>query len=558
MGRDALAAPHRRGWSQSVSREEPDKLADAIRGVVREQMGGSTQVKRLLVELARVVLAEAERLEAVEPEAPHATGDEPTTDKPRALEPPPVRRAEPERVPLERLRIGGAAVSTGGIAPAPASRNITARAPTSAPEQPTTNEIDLLLIVTRSRLKAESCRFFIERRAHEGDPIRDPEFSSRINAMIARAKELPSCFLWVFWKEAKQPSDAELQQIAECYDALADAAALCHRAVDPAGPFSDDEVETAFALLAEASSALRIAIGWTWLTSPDVDQDESHLWLRRETVTRTIYVRRHMMLDDPADPERASEVRREVARYIENADRRQQHEKKIESLLNKARYHAKKVADAPEPDEHDCVKIGEVIDELAEFGVRASDRRIREIGKSLVGVEFSASAPKHSWLLVHAEPDRAASSDVPHDNAVTAPGWSDRVLEVRELLRGGRMVIIGGEPRQDAIARIENAFALDAIDWITLSEHGSASGMEAPIRREETRLVLVLIKLTGHLYAERARELASDAGKPCVMMPAGYNPEQIAEQVARQAASRLERAAMVVPDDDPADHPFDR
>lgn len=531
-----------------MSWEDPERLAEAIRGVVREGMSVSPAVRRLMVELARVVIAESER-----PDTPQRA-DTPTpgngsiaAEQPGASEPSSSGSVEPERVPIERLRIGGHAVSMGGTAPA-APRSAGSRPVASPREHPATNEIDLQLIGRRSRLKAESCRFFIERREHENDPSRDAEFSTKINAMIARAKELPSCFLWVFWKEAKQPTDDELGQIAECYDALADAADLCHRAIDPESALSDDEIETAFALLAEASSALRIAIGWTWLTSPDVDQDESHLWLRRETVGRMIYVRRHMMLDDPADPERASGVRRDVARLAEAAGRRREHQKKIESLLNKARYHAKKIADAPEPEEHDCTKVGQVIDELAEFSVRASDRRIREIGRMLAGVDFPASVAKHPWLAAPAEAE-PADTDEPSDDESSAPGWSDRVLEVRELLRGGRVVIIGGERRQDAIARIENAFALDGIDWIALSEHGSGAGMEAPIRREQTRLVLVLIKLTGHLYAERARELAAEAGRPCVLMPAGYNPEQIAEQVMRQAGERLERAAVAGADD---------
>lgn len=63
--------------------------------------------------------------------------------------------------------------------------------------------------------------------------------------------------------------------------------------------------------------------------------------------------------------------------------------------------------------------------------------------------------------------------------------------------------------------------------------------MRAPIHRPETRLVIVLIRFAGHLHAEEARQHTADANKPCILLPAGYNPEQIAEHVITKAADRL-------------------
>ena len=100
-------------------------------------------------------------------------------------------------------------------------------------------------------------------------------------------------------------------------------------------------------------------------------------------------------------------------------------------------------------------------------------------------------------------------------------------------------MIIGGEPRQEAIDRISDAFLPSGVEWVQLSEHGSGDPMRAPIARQDTRLVLVLIKLTGHLHAEEARSYARQAGKSLVFLPAGYNPEQIAEQVLEQAHQKL-------------------
>jgi hypothetical protein len=120
-------------------------------------------------------------------------------------------------------------------------------------------------------------------------------------------------------------------------------------------------------------------------------------------------------------------------------------------------------------------------------------------------------------------------------------GSSERVAEVRGMLAGRRVVVIGGEARPEAVARIEEAFALAACDWVRLNEHGSGRAMAAPIAQPDTALVLVLIKLTGHLHADEAREYARAAGKPLVVLKAGYNPEQIAQAVLEQAALALAR-----------------
>lgn len=52
-------------------------------------------------------------------------------------------------------------------------------------------------------------------------------------------------------------------------------------------------------------------------------------------------------------------------------------------------------------------------------------------------------------------------------------------------------------------------------------------------------MVVVIIKLTGHLHAEEAREYAEAAGKPCVLLSGGYNPEQVAMAILAQVSERL-------------------
>lgn len=119
--------------------------------------------------------------------------------------------------------------------------------------------------------------------------------------------------------------------------------------------------------------------------------------------------------------------------------------------------------------------------------------------------------------------------------------WSNSVLSVRGLLRGKRMVIIGGERNAEAVQRLMQAFELKDAEWVELTEHGPGTPMRAPIHRPDTGVVVVIIKLTGHLHAEEAREYANAAGKPCVLLSGGYNPERVAAEIAEQASARLKQ-----------------
>jgi len=536
----------------------PDRLTDAIRRVLKEEMGRSPAVRGLLVELAELVIAEADALDAAaeddrSQESSLVVGGGPSTGAPDAIAARTAAHTDKEKgddaghapeellsapVPLTlgdagvTIEVKGSASDIAAVKRA-AAGGVDDGGP--QPSAPKPKPIDLDLIEKRARLKAESCRFFIERRRDHGDPAREPALKERLDEMIATAKSMPECFLWVFWKHEEQPADAELREIAACYDALAEATALCARAAAPDGRLTESEVQQAFQLLAEASSALRAALRATWLTSDDTDQEETHLWLRRETSVRGVFIERHMNLDDPASPERASEIIEEAKRLLAAEENRARKARMIDQLFNKAEYHANRVRNNDRPDRHDFETINAVMENLRTSGVGPTDARVTEFRESMEGVEFPADLPRHEHLSF--EPQRRNAPPADADGS-----WSERVAEVRALLKGDRVVIVGGEPRQDAIKRLEDAFGA-TIDWVELSEHGSGARMQAPIERSDTRVVLLLIKLIGHLHADQAREYARSADVPWVNIEAGYNPNTVAEQVMEQAGERLSMMA---------------
>jgi len=531
--------------------EQPDQLSAAIRGFIREQMAQSPAAAALLIQLARLVLDETAQADTrsrsanttesgsaavsqqtLQPAAhapkPRAGGSEPDPDSVRRLVP---------------LRIGDISIPIevhGSEADLRAAE--AAHTPVSAKPEPVieTPDIDLTMVVRRARLKSASCLLYIERRAAEGQPDRERPVLESMRSMIDRAQnELRECFLWAFFRERTQPGDEALREIAACYEALAEAAEACVKATNDEWLADENTLHDAMQLLAEASSALRVALRQTWLVQPDRDQDETHLWLRTEAWRRSIYVERFMSLDDPADPARAPEVTTEARTLVALLDSRQRDARRVEELANKVRYHARQLA-ADSGNEHHARTINACCEELLTKGLRSGDTRLLSLSAVIKPEHFPDTVPPGEAVASIARgPASAPSRVVEPKPAAAVRQWSDRVLEARELLRGGSLVLVGGEVRPDAVSRITDAFALNDVEWISLSEHGSGAPMQAPIARPETKAVIVLIKLAGHLHAEEARAYARQADKPCVLLPAGYNPEQIAEHLLNQAAGRL-------------------
>ncbi|MFI4883258.1 MAG: hypothetical protein ACIAQU_11815 [Phycisphaerales bacterium JB064] len=510
-------------------------------------MERSPALRQLARHLATLTLERIEELE----------GKEPAESKP-APAAPPRKVIQPNAV--APLRIGDIQVEVPVIGD---EKSVTAarEAALSQPGQSSEDDdylertsraraIDLPRVATRCRLKAESCRHQILRQDQERDTPEESESRQRMNDLIAQAKGIPDCFLWMFFRKGLPTGNEQLEVIARCYEAMAQAAELC-QAMQPLDQWRDeDEVREALQLLSTTSSALRVALEDTWLTQPDIDQDEVHQWLKLVTSEYRYHVRKHMQLNDPADPQIdmpiAATRAEKLLSDIQNQEARREQAKRS---LKKALYHAQKVRDVTESPfgeespSHDCEKVNEAVEALVEIAPPELNAMLRQIAAVVERNMFPDGLEAHAQLATAwNQLDKLASTGSQNGSEPRERAWSDDVLRVRELLRGGQLVMIGGEPRREAIDRIVDAFQVEAVAWPELSEHGTAEPMRAPIAHPDTKLVAVLIKLTGHEHAERARDFAKQASVPIVHMPAGYNPEQIAAEVLKQVSSQLQSA----------------
>jgi hypothetical protein len=90
------------------------------------------------------------------------------------------------------------------------------------------------------------------------------------------------------------------EDIARCFDAVADVVSLVMQIQDEPDQYRG-EFERCLDLLAEAQSALRVAIG-TVDGPTDTDQSQVYSWLKATASKKEISIQHHMRIDDPADP----------------------------------------------------------------------------------------------------------------------------------------------------------------------------------------------------------------------------------------------------------------
>ena len=453
----------------------------------------------------------------------------------------------PPQAPLKNvtLRIGGAAMplsvpqATPGRPEAPATpqRRATDVQGPLAPRDG--RAIDLVLIARRARLKEEACRWAKKRRQRLSEGV---DFEQAIRPMDKelgrRVRELADCYAWPLDPYAKLPDDSRLEEIAACYECLALAADLVNEvsAVEKGRAYT----EVAYQLLAEAQSALRIALVRYAEIEHDRDQDEAFHWLRDRAFSEQVYVARFMRLDDPADPGNWHDLQLRLeglhGRFLEEG--RVQRQRK--ALFNRLRYHLDPDRARLEDGLEHWRRVDDAVGELVASGLPPSNVELRDLLSPALERMPDLFQPSASLALALREIDRFLASreqePLVDDGAPSPP--TAAVQSAARLLRGGRIVLIGGEERPRSRAALERALELSELRWITTSPGESYTAFEPEIARPETTLVILAIRWASHSY-ENVKRVCERHGKPYVRLPAGYSPNQVAEQVLRQASARL-------------------
>lgn len=391
---------------------------------------------------------------------------------------------------------------------------------------------DPALIEERARLKAASCRVYAVRHRALGDQDVWNRTKLEMDQLLSKGKSLQRCFLWVFWREREQPSIEVCELCAECYENLAMIAPVAATVV------ARDELKRfraqALQLMATAQSALRVALRDTWLTSPDADQDDAHAWLRLTAQRIQQLIPRHMRLDDGADPHTWAELRSEIAALKAETEALVAGASRSSQKLNKLKYDVKRIEREGKaaPSEYWSALTAALTD------LSPDDPRVREVMRSLV--EFTVPEEFEPAIGPYVAASKASlREDDEDDDEYTVREYSSAVKRVRAALAGARVVLTGGEPYPHQQRKLEEAFELREVDWVSLREHASTDPLLSAIRRPGTRIVLVLVKLAGHAHVEDAQDQCRLLGIPCVLLKAGINPERVAADILSQVSVQL-------------------
>lgn len=562
----------------------PDARDDTLLAAVRtlltaaiERLGDRPETRDAALALARWAVEELER-------APVAARTTAPTGVATAVTPaPPVPASEPTRVvppprpvghpkviahpPLVEttLRIGDLRLEGIRVAGTPEQARAAAEAAArTAPD--TRDEIahrgrneapDISIAAQRARLKAEACRWAIERRRRVASGA---DFLAEIKptdaSLIERARSMPDCYLWMLDPRGALPDDGTLDALAGAYDTLGLAADVAREitgdnASAPTKPAALGAGASAirrdlYWLVAEAQSALRFGVLQTGQRI-DRDQMDVFIWLRDHTNADRIFVDRHMKVDDPADPTNSRDLAARLEGLLKAWRGGQSDERKQAELRRKATYHAQRVAGARDSAAalHDWTQLLVAIEGLTAMGVAPSNREITDLLLPLRDVdppEAAAIGPGARQALAATE--RLAAQLAERETEADSEAGRERSAEAAqaaELLRGKVVVFIGGERRREAQERIERDLELAELRWNTTAPHQSLSVFEPEIARPEVSVVLLAIRWSSHSYGE-LQDVCNRYGKILVRLPGGYSSNQIASQVLAQAGDRLRLA----------------
>jgi len=244
---------------------------------------------------------------------------------------------------------------------------------------------DLPMIETRCRLKRESLLWAIDRQALLAKRADyQTEISPVDRELIRRAKELPDCYLWMLSAQWRPPENArQLEDLAECFENMAAASSLARRLLADEGR-ERIVFEQALDLLAEAQSAVRMGVSQVndyW----DFDQNAVFRWLRGVAAREHILIKRHMRLDDPADPSRWADLQSRIGALESETLNREERTAERIKMLDALRDKIDQIKNLND-DEGDEVwrDVAENVEALLKLGVAPGSRELYELLETVI------------------------------------------------------------------------------------------------------------------------------------------------------------------------------
>lgn len=99
--------------------------------------------------------------------------------------------------------------------------------------------------------------------------------------------------------------------------------------------------------------------------------------------------------------------------------------------------------------------------------------------------------------------------------------------------RDASAVIVGGDPRPQAQARIQEAFGFAEIEWIDPSDHRRVESLERSIRQHAVGVVILLRSYTPHAVDNTLRPALKATDTPWISVDQGYGVTQVRRAMER-------------------------
>lgn len=395
-------------------------------------------------------------------------------------------------------------------------------------------EIDADKMIERLWLKAEASRWAGERKRlleKNAVSLAPHDFDFRM-----KAKAL-GFFLWILDDRCiRTATSDDFDMIAACYEALAEAVALAQFLLQRTSS-QPQEIESSLGLIAEAQSALRFAVAEV-SDYNDGDQMLLYRTLREIADERRIFLAKGMKLNDSVDPSEWAAIAGSVHALQQEFVERERAERRTTNLLNKLSHKASELLTAVNQEPDGWKGLVPVVEELVAYGVQPSRIEIRKALLPIVDQLPSQTEASKAFGLVLREIKRYRANSIPSKEESRPDVPSEDVQTVAKLLKGKSLLLIGAVERRKAAKAIEKAFGLKSVEWISTSEHDSYRNFEPYVARSDVAAVILLIRWASHSFGE-IKAVCDRHNKPLIRLTGGYNPNQIAAALLKQASVRL-------------------
>jgi len=404
----------------------------------------------------------------------------------------------------------------------------------------TTDNTELRLIEDRCRVKAEGCRWAAERvRLYDDGAEHKIDIAPRDRYILDKARRLSDCNPWMNRPEYSIPDDLSLLDVAGgCFDALAESVAVA-RLIHAGLPDHRYLLAESLQLIAEAQSALRCSI--QQVDGPtDHDQISAYRSVIDTAQACDLFIERFLHCDDPADPTSCPDLLARIQSLKERVEDERALQRRRHELLCRLRYQLVEVSDS-EPDDRltGWKPAAKTVDELVQTGLPPSNPELREVLlPHVTDAPQFADDPPQGYVLALREIRKSQEGRGTRDTTRTEARTTCDVAKAAKLLKGKRLVLIGGDCRPDRKEALEQAFGLTELDWVETQPGQSVNSFAAHIARPDVAAVLLAIRWASHGFVE-VRRFCDRYQIPLVWLPGGYGVNQVAAQIVGQCSNRL-------------------